>query len=181
MKRTICVLGVLLLTGLVGCDSASTGGGPPAEATPEHAVHSFLEAVRVGNEKQAALMLTSVARTKTAETDMVVAPVGSDTASFKIGKVEQVAENAAHVDTFWTDLDEEGKPHTDEVIWFVRKDPEGWRISGMATRVFDNQIPLVLNFEDPEDMMRKQEAAEREIAKRSGETLQAAKPQDGRQ
>lgn len=176
MMRVYCHWATLLTLALAGCSSASSPAGSAADETPAQAVHKFLEAVRTGDQKLADTMLTKVAREKTAEMDLVMAPSGSDSASFKIGQVENVAPNVAHVDTFWTDMGEEGKPHTDEVIWFVRKDPEGWRIHGMATRVFDKQIPIVLNFEDPEDMVRKQEAAEKEMARLSGDTLQAGKP-----
>jgi len=167
----------LLLALLAGCNAASTVGPLAADdQSPEGAVAKFLDAVRTGDQDKANAMLTVVARTKTAEKDLVVAPPGSDSASFKVGQVESVGEGVAHVETFWTDKDDDNNPHTDAIVWFVRKDPEGWRISGMATRVYDGQIPVVLNFEDPEDMLRRQQAVEKEMASRM-KAEQAAKPQ----
>jgi hypothetical protein len=37
----------------------------------------------------------------------------------------------------------------------------------MATRIFDDLPPLLLNFEDPEDMIAKQEMVALELQKRS--------------
>ena len=48
----------------------------------------------------------------------------------------------------------------------LRREPQGWRIAGMATKVFPDQPPLVLNFEDPADMQRKQDLVREEIARR---------------
>ena len=172
------VAGMALLGFAVGCSQSASDGGPKTdtgsqeavvqEDSPGSSVHRFLEAVRAGNDEKSALMLTAVARKKTAEYDMVVAPPGSDTASFKVGEVEMIGQDGAHVASFWTDVDEHGKQHTDTIIWMVRKETEGWRIAGMATRVFENQPAMILNFEEPEDMLAKQQAMEEEMSLRVG-------------
>ncbi len=54
---------------------------------PAEAVFTFLEAVRTGDDAKANEMLTQLAREKTSEIDMVVAPPGSETASFEVGEV----------------------------------------------------------------------------------------------
>ena len=79
-----------------------------------------------------------------------------------------IGDEGAHVASFWTDVDEHGKKHTDTIIWMVRKEAEGWRIAGMATRVFENQPAMILNFEEPEDMLSKQQAMEEEMSRRIG-------------
>ena len=64
-----------------------------------------------------------------------MAPPGSDTARFEVGSVEYVVKDElAHVDSTWTDVGDDGKPHTDEIIWALRLDAQGWRIAGMATK-----------------------------------------------
>lgn len=147
-----------------------------AEAAPDKVVFQFLEAVRTGNDDQAASMLTQVARQKTAEENLVVAPPGSDTAKFEVGRVEMDKDGGACVEATWTDLDETGEPKSDRVLWMLRKEPEGWRIAGVAAPVFDGEPPLLLNFEDPEDMIRKQqqvrEEIQRRIAAEAGQTVQ---------
>ena len=152
---------------------------PPAASTPGEAVQSFLEAVRLGNDEQAGQMLTATARQKTAELNMVVAPPGSDTASYKIGEVRAVGNDGAHVASSWTDMDQERNKRTDQITWILRKQPEGWRIAGMATKIFPDQEPVVLNFENPQDMLERQRVAEEEAFRRANQNQQqAARPED---
>ena len=164
----------VLLTALTGCGSdqgGSTSTTPQEMPGPEMTVFNFLEAVRTGDDSTAAEMLTPLARKKTDELDMVVAPPGSDTASFEVGEVELVADDGAHVSSVWTDLDELGDPRSDTIVWMLRREFDGWRIAGMATKLFDDELPLFLNFEDPEDMIRKQQMLEEELVRRSVEAI----------
>lgn len=153
---------------------AATTSGRPASGTSEAAVFDFLEAVRTGNDDAASQMLTPLAREKVAEQHLVVAPPGTDTARFVLGAVERLADDGARVTVNWTDMDEEGKPRTDQVIWMVRRGPEGWRIAGVAAPVFEGEPPLLLNFEDPEDMIRKQKMVRDELRRRSEEAAGAS-------
>lgn len=185
MRRMM--IGVLALSwaALTGCGSSET---PPTAATgasaskvagagdtPTDAIQTFLEAIRTGDDKAADLMLTEVARVKTKEADLHVAPPGSKTAKFAVGR-HNINGKEAHVESTWTDMDEEGKPQTDEIVWILRKEPEGWRISGMATELFPGEEPLVLNFENPDEMMKKQQQAEQEMIKRASATLTNGQP-----
>ena len=145
------------------------------DAKPDEVMTAFLEAVRAGDDENAAGLLTPLARQKTAEMEMVVAPPGSDTAKFQVLEVEVIGAEA-QVATDWTDLDTDGRPHTDRIVWMMRKDADGWRISGMATRVFIDRPPSVLNFEDPADMLQKQQQAEEEIARRDQQTPASTNP-----
>lgn len=148
--------------------TSGEGGTTLSENGPDAAVHQFLDAVRTGDDERASQMLTPLARQKTAEYEMVVAPPGSDTASFRVSEVEMIGDDGAHVESFWTDVDENGQKHTDTIIWMVRKEPPGWRIAGMATRVIDDKPPVILNFEDPEEMLAKQQQIEEELAAQTG-------------
>jgi hypothetical protein len=91
------------------------------------------------------------------------------TATYAIRECEVVGEagDLVHVGTAWTDTDPDGFTSTDNVVWVVRLDPEGWRVVGMAMRIFDDLPPLLLNFEDPEDMLAKQELVAAELQKRA--------------
>ncbi len=177
---------VLLIA--AGCSqpsgSGANGNGPGsvgvAAGTPDKVVYEFLEAVRTGNDQKTAAMLTPLARKKTAEAEMAVAPPGSPTAKFQVGEVEYVTpeKDGAHVWSRWTDVvDDQGHTRTDELIWVLRKEEEGWRIAGMVTKVYPNQPPLVLNFEDPQDMSRKQQLLHQMDAAMQGGTAPAGQPQ----
>ncbi|HWB14068.1 MAG TPA: hypothetical protein VG826_32880 [Pirellulales bacterium] len=147
----------------------------PAEAGRDAAaevVQQFLQAIKTGDDTKSNDLLTPLARQKTAEMDMAVAPMGSDSASFTVGQVELPEDGGgelAHVESTWTDIDDDGQPRTDEILWVLRLEEQGWRIAGMATKVFEDQPPLLLNFEDPSDMRRKQQLAEAEMERRARE------------
>lgn len=172
MRRAVLLLQASALAMLLtGCGSSE----PPKPAadnsgageSPDRVVYAFLQAVKNGDDAKAASLLSPLARERTAAKDLEVAPPGSDTASFQVGQFEIVGEGGAHVASVWTDLDEEGKPRSDEIVWMVRQEDEGWRIVGMATKLFPDEPPLFLNFEDPDDMIRKQNLAIQEIERRA--------------
>jgi hypothetical protein len=148
--------------------------------TPEKAVAVFLEAVRKGDDERAAGMFTPLAREKAAGMGIQVAPKGSDTASFQVGKVDYLAEDGARVQTKWTDVDKDNSQRTDEITWMVRKETEGWRVAGMATVVFEGKPPLLLDFENPQETMQKLELLRREMESQAQpETASAQEPQTG--
>ncbi len=157
-----------------GC---SSGGGASAQTEPaKTAVVSFLEAIKRGDDAAARGMLTKVARRKTEEMGISVAPPVADTATYSVRDCEMVgdADDLVHVGTTWTDVDGDGFKTTENVVWVVRLDPEGWRVVGMAMRVFDDMPPLLLNFEDPEDMIAKQERVAEELQKRAQKAAQGS-------
>lgn len=190
MDRTKLFWATLLILPLVGCGGGASGpaaAGTSETTGPDVAVFTFLEAVRKGDDNAASGMLTAMARKKTTEMQLAVAPPGSATASFEVSEFELVGEDGAHVASKWTDVGEDGKPHSDDIVWMLRRDPEGWRIAGMATKLFEDLPPLMLNFEDPEDMIRQQQMAEQEYQRRknpaagqaqSPAASQAQKPAD---
>ncbi len=150
-----------------------------ALSPPAAAVHEFLEAVRTGDDEKAAAMLTDLAREKTAEQNIEVAPRGSDTAKFEVGEVEDLAEDAARVSVTWTDLDHTGQSQTNKMLWMVRKGTVGWRIAGMAAEVFPGEPPLLLDFEKPEETLEKLEMLEAEMRRLAeAEIAQSRQPQD---
>ena len=160
-----CALLAVLST--TGC-SAGDSGAVASEAAKK-AVMAFLDAIKRGDDAAASGMLTKVARAKTQELGLSVAPPVNPTATYSIRDCEVVGEagDLVHVGTTWTDKDPDGFTSTDNVVWVVRLDPEGWRVVGMAMRIFDDLPPLLLNFEDPEDMLAKQELVAAELQKRA--------------
>ena len=167
--------GVLVMIAASGC---SAGGGGAADAGTEPAkatVTTFLDAIKRGDDQAAKAMLTKLARAKTEEMGISVAPPVSSTAAYSIRECERIkdADDLVHVATTWTDTDADGFTSTENVIWAVRLEPEGWRVVGMATIVFDDMPPLLLNFEDPDDMIAKQEMLAAELQKRAQQAAAA--------
>jgi hypothetical protein len=163
----LAVATILAWVPLAGCSAAA----PTAEATApaKQTVVSFLEAIKRGDDAAARSMLTATARAKTQELGISVAPPVNDTAAYTVRECEAIGDGGdlVHVATTWTDVDPDGFESSDNVIWVVRLDPEGWRVVGMAMRVFEDLPPLLLNFEDPEDMLAKQAMVAEELQRRS--------------
>ena len=170
----------VLATAVSGCSAAAPVGDA---ATPaKQTVVSFLEAIKRGDDAAARGMLSVAARTKTEELGISIAPPVADTATYTVQASESVSEagDLVHVGTTWTDVDAEGFKSTENVVWVVRLDPEGWRVVGMAMRVFEDMPPLLLDFEDPEDMLAKQNMVAKELERRAAAAA-GQPPQTARQ
>lgn len=169
--RLLSVASLLIAVGpLVLQTGCSSGGSTGDVAGPaKQAVVAFLEAIKRGDDDAARKMLTTTARAKTEELGISVAPPVNDTATYAVRDCEVIGDGGdlVHVATAWTDVDADGSQSTDNVIWVVRLDPEGWRVVGMAMRVFEDLPPLLLNFEDPEDMLAKQAMVAEELERRA--------------
>jgi hypothetical protein len=170
---------------VIGCSQPPSA--PPQATTSEPAkaaVKQFLEAMKRGDDQAARAMLTRVARAKCEELGMSVAPPVSPGATYAIGESEVVTDDGevVHVATTWSDTDDDGFTSSEDVLWVVRLDPEGWRVVGMAMLIFSGEPPLLLNFEDPEDMLAKQEQVVLELQRRAKQAADApgtATPGDG--
>lgn len=165
-----------VVASMAGC--SSTAAGTAATEPAKASVVKFLDAMKRGDETGARGMLTTVARAKTEEMGISVAPPVPDTATYTVRECEIVSDtnDLAHVATTWTDTDETGAPTSETIVWAVRLDPEGWRVVGMAMKIFEDMPPLLLNFEDPQDMIAKQEMVAEELTKRAAA---AANPGNG--
>lgn len=134
---------------------------------PISAVRVFLEAVRTGDDDKVVSLFSDEARKQAGQLNRQFAPVGSDTARYEVFEdVEYLAPDGARVRSHWTDLDSRGQPRTDEITWMLRKEANGWRIAGMATVIFEGEPPLLLDFENMEETLRKVELLSEEIEQR---------------
>jgi hypothetical protein len=171
------IVAVLALTLGCGGEQGNDGTQPSGNTNstgaqadtrdPKQIVQAFLTAVKTGDDTTAEGLLTKKALQETRSRDLRVAPPGSETASFTIEGVEMIAEGTgAHVLSTWTEGVDDEK-YTDEYLWVLRKDPEGWRIAGMITKPFEDLAPVALDFEDPDHMLAQQEMVEQEAMARA--------------
>ncbi len=140
-----------------------------ATATPEQVVEHFLTALQQGSDEQVTGLLTAKARTETAKHDLVVRSPGSPTAKFSVGALE-IVSGGAYVNSQWSETSIDGFAQKFEIIWVLRKQANGWRIAGMATRVAENEQPTYLNFENPKEMIRKWNAADKRLTNKENPT-----------
>jgi hypothetical protein len=93
--------------------------------------------------------------------------------------VKYIGEEGAQVKSTWTDKDDDGQTQSEDAVWVLRHEQEGWRLVGMAETIFPGEPPLLLNFEDPEEMIKKIQWAREEIRRRAEkENLQAKEPEN---
>jgi hypothetical protein len=183
----------LAAIGITGCgksegpaqQSAASPGNIQSTAntqadTPEAACTQFLEAVRTGDDEKAARMLSVASREKAAALNRGFTPSASDTARFTVDpNVKYIGEDGAQVKSTWTDKDDDGQTQSEDAVWVLRHEQEGWRLVGMAETIFPGEPPLLLNFEDPEEMIKKIQWAREEIRRRAEkENLQAKEPEN---
>jgi limonene-1,2-epoxide hydrolase len=137
-------------------------------ARPEETVSAFLQALKMGDDARATSLLTAQAQREMERANAAIKPPGSPTAEFAVTEVQYLGEakDGAHVLCSWTDTDTDGSRQSYEIVWMLRNEGGSWAIAGMATQVFEDQPPLVLNFEDPVDAQRKREAVDSEIVRR---------------
>jgi ketosteroid isomerase-like protein len=137
---------------------------PPvvAHSSPADAVAAFYEALRKGDDSAIAGLLTEKAKAETAKSGLGIQSQASQGLRYEIRETEFVTEalDGAYVSSLWTEPGPDGQLVSTEVVWVLRKEQGGWRVSGMATPLADGQTPLLFNFEDPEDMQEKKAYAE---------------------
>jgi hypothetical protein len=178
MRHLLRGIALLVGVGLIGCygqnrstpadskaASATPAAGPqpvsvPANASPDHVVTVFLNALRSGDSATTESLLTAKAREELAKHQLAVDVQSAPNATYQVRPAEILAENTdgAHVKSIWTEKYADGD-QTYEIIWVLRRQTEGWRLAGMAMQLLPGQDPQYLNFEDPSDMLRKRDAA----------------------
>lgn len=151
----------------------------PTDAAPDQVVSVFLEAMRAADAVSVEALLTSKAREETVRANMPVEPVAAPHAQFQVAAPQYLPmnPNGAHVQAQWVESD--GMlTYTHTVIWVLRRQTDGWRIAGFAIELVPGQGPQFLNFEDPADMIKKQQEAVAAIQAATSQpaAVQAAQP-----
>ncbi|HEX5102365.1 MAG TPA: hypothetical protein VFV87_01040 [Pirellulaceae bacterium] len=138
----------------------------PADAAPDQVVAVFLDALRGGDQATTATLLTAKALAETSKENLSVCPQATPHMQYQIAESQVLPDNpnGAHVKVVWTENYTDGTVSYD-VVWVLRRQQEGWRIAGMAIELVPGRGLAFLNFEDPQDMLRKQQEAELEIEK----------------
>jgi len=186
----------VLACAFVGCGAApqgspeaavsvsGAGAGEAAAAAegasgPAAVVARFYEALRTGNDVAIASLLTDKAREETSKSGLGIQSQASESLSYEIGETDYVSDqlDGAHVKTTWKEPSPEGQMTSTEVIWVLRKQTSGWKISGMATPVVEGELPLLFNFEEPEDMLQKKAFVEQQLAPPANSADAAVGPQ----
>ena len=142
--------------------AASTQAQLPSD--PKEVVQLFLDSMRQGNGAQLSALMTTAAREEIRRKELVIDPLGSPLATFKIGEAAQ-QEDAMLVSSVWTEPGEKGEePSELEVVWELRKEAAGWRVCGMAVDPMTGDEVQVVNFESMEQDPTKVESEPARVA-----------------
>lgn len=152
-------------TGPSGAAPTTTAGTPQtalvtngASTEPGEIVALFLDSLRRGDEKAANGVLTTQAQTSLAQTDYTIDPMGTPNGKYTIGRVGYVDGDSTTclVECLWTEPSPQaGQPPVEmDIVCEVHKEPQGWRISGMAVKMTGTEDTFVLDFEDPKSLQQ---------------------------
>ena len=147
---------------LIGCGQSSNSPVGDRSPSAAEAVARFYEALRAGDNEAIEALLTDRAREEAARHGLGIQSHTSESLQYEIVRTDYVTEarDGAHVVSLWTDADATGRAETAEVIWVLRRQPDGWRIAGMATPAAERQPPLPFDVENPRQMPRTQQYAQ---------------------
>lgn len=138
-------------------------------ADPRVAVNDFLIAVTSGDNDTATSLLTVKSQQELWSNGLEVFDAGLPGSTFKVTEMEQRSETEAHVETVWVDENRNQYP----CVWLLRKERQGWAIFGMATKFLPHVDPVILPFEDQQELARRKEEAGRIIQQYEQQQLAA--------
>ena len=122
----------------------------PAE--PTEIVSQFLDRMRRGGESDSANeLLTKLARQEMVRIGRPLQLLGSPDTRFEVRQAYSVPNDPTRmwVATLLTEpTEQDGQSMSYEVVWTLRQESDGWRISGFATDQGENEDPLEIDFED---------------------------------
>ncbi len=162
MHRFFLLIVAVLLVSATGCSSSDVPNNETVAigaTTPDSSVATFLEAIRTGDVEVASASLTPLALRRIKENDMDFAPPASETAQYRVGQVEMFEQDKAFVDSVWIEKDADGKLYEEAMTWGLKRIKGQWRISGMAAHMGPNQPPVIVDFENPEQLLGAQDPA----------------------
>lgn len=170
---------------IVGCNTQTPAVSPKTSTQkqetapdPKNTSHpasqvctDFLHALLHGDDKTLRGLLTPLARKKNEDLGIIFSSSNSLNASFEVHGTTLFDQHGAYVQSTLTDIDDQGKAESAEIVWIVANTPEGWRIAGAAASLFDGQDKTVLNFENPEIAQQAIAEAERLDSERQRENI----------
>jgi hypothetical protein len=137
-------------------------------ATPKDAVDGFLAALRAGDQVQVKHMLTAKAKAEAAAKGVQIRPPGSATATYVVGEVKELTDEnglpGAHVHCRWTDQDPDGTKFSFDVAWLLRSESGHWRIMGLAAELPGTREPVLMSFENQDQLQAARQSAEARLA-----------------
>nr|WP_143547890.1 hypothetical protein [Rhodopirellula sp. SM50] len=159
-----------------GCGSQSTDvadtqrSGPETQINvdsnqvqPAEVVSQLLDRVRRGGQEASSNeLLTKLAQQELTRIGRPFQFPGSPDTRFEVRQAFPVPDqdDAVWVHTFLTEPIDSGESFQYEVVWTLRKETEGWRVSGFVIDQGDGMEPLEFDFENGDEMAARLAALE---------------------
>lgn len=186
VATVLCPLALFLSGCGGGAAEPAAGSSASVPETPQAAVvREFLQAVQEGNRDAASKRLTAQAVKAFEEHDVPFLPAAITSGSFQLGKT--VESGRTHfVQCIWTDHDAAPGARSEKIQWMVKEDGgSGWRIFGLAVYMEEQGENMVINFEQPQELLLRRDPPQEQAATAgsAGDTStapaqQATLPQD---
>lgn len=128
---------------------------PSTQPAPTDIVSQFLDRVRRGGSDSGAKeLMTQKAQQELARIGQEMKPIGTPDAKYQVTRAVPVPgeENTIWVHSVWSEANDLGQTASFQVVWTLKKESVGWRISGMAMEIDPQTAPLEINFEDGDQL-----------------------------
>lgn len=128
---------------------------PPADASPTTVCQKFVEFLQSGDRLSAENLLTRSALAVTSRADLELEPLGGPQAQYETGEPMYATTKQKLAQVRCTVIDRiDGQSVESVLTWMVRKQKEGWRISGITIPLEDGQPEDLLSFESYADVLK---------------------------
>ena len=151
------------VAGTTAVENASQQPAVSTELQPAEIVSQLLDRVRRGGDNaNSGELLTELARVELKRIGRPFEFPGSPDTTYKVGQAIPVPdrENTVWVQSYLLEPMESGESFQYEVVWTVRKETAGWRVSGFVVDQGEGMEPLEFNFENGDEMAARLAAIE---------------------
>ena len=128
---------------------------PSKDAAPNSVCETFLNLLKNGNRVAAENLLTRTALAVTSRAKLELEPIGSASAKYELGEPMYATnkQKLAHVECRVKDR-VDGENIDSELVWMLRRQKEGWRISGILIQLEADKPKDLLSFENISDVVK---------------------------
>ena len=126
-----------------------TGRAVPSVTPASEVVMMFLDSLKKGDSAIVRNLITDAAKQEIDRHGLTLAPIGTPAAKFKVGRTLFLDsdEDSAYVESEWVEAGEGDQLVKTDVVITVHLQEQGWKISGMAIEMGEDQPPAVIDFE----------------------------------
>lgn len=141
---------------------------------PQKLIFYFVRAIQTQDEQAIIAMLTSSARLQRAKMNFQLGGKHPQDAEVELKLADYLKDDegnivGARVGTTWVTVDADGMEYEDNIVWVLRKEPEGWRVAGMVGIIDPKYPPITVDFEDLEESLKMAEKLQIEYEKKISE------------